>query len=329
MDHYRAYRIHRTPRGIEARLEDLSSRAPVPGEVVIEASYSSINYKDALAVTGAGKIMRHFPLVAGIDVSGVVTASAHPDFREGDDVLVTGCGLGEHRDGGFAQRVFVPGDSVVRIPDGLDMRSAMGLGTAGFTAALAVERMERNGQSPGCGPVAVTGATGGVGSIAIDILAGRGYEVVALSRKEDARAYLLDLGATAVLGMAGLAMGRKPLESAQWGGAVDNVGGEVLGWLTRCVSPGANIACVGLAGGTELNTTVMPLILRGVSLLGINCDLCSRQHRQRLWKRLATDLRPRHLDRIVSRQVALEDLPTVVAGYLDGTVVGRSLVVIR
>jgi NADPH2:quinone reductase len=319
----RAFRIH--DRQGAARLETLPLDELSAGEVVIRACYSSINYKDALAATGRGKILRRFPLVGGIDVAGVVESSGDARIRAGDVVLVTGCGLGESHDGGFAERVRVPADWVVPLPAGLSLREAMVLGTAGFTAALAIDRLEQNGQTPAHGPVLVSGATGGVGSVAVDLLAGRGYEVVALSRKPDADGYLAALGADRVLGPDAV-HGEAPLEAAQWGGAIDNVGGAVLAWLTRTVKPWGSIAGIGLAGGAELHTTVMPFILRGISLLGITSANCPVARRQRVWQRLVTDLKPRHLDRMLAGVVTLETLPGVFERVLSGEHRGRFLV---
>lgn len=320
----RAFRIH-DQQGT-ARLETLQLDELSPGEVVIRACYSSVNYKDALAATGRGRILRRFPLVGGIDVAGVVEHSGDDRFRAGDAVLVTGCGLGESHDGGYAERVRVPADWVVPLPAGFSLREAMVLGTAGFTAALAIDRLEQNGQTPAHGPVLVSGATGGVGSVAVDLLAGRGYEVVALSRKPDTGGYLAALGASRVLDTAEAVHGDAPLEKAQWGGAIDNVGGDVLAWLTRTVKPWGSIAGIGLAGGAELHTTVMPFILRGISLLGITSANCPVERRQRVWQRLATDLKPRHLERMVAGVVTLDTLPDVFGRVLSGDHRGRFLV---
>jgi NADPH2:quinone reductase len=293
---------------------------------VIRVSHSDINYKDALAATGAGKILRRYPLVGGIDLAGVVEASSDARYRAGAAVLVTGCGLSETHDGGYAQFARVPGDWVIPMPEGLDAFTAMALGTAGFTAALAIHRMEQNGQSPSGGPIAVTGASGGVGSIAVDMLAARGYRVVAVSGKAAAAGYLKELGAAEVLTRQDLELGSRPLENARFAGAVDNVGGEVLAWLTRTVDFWGNIASIGMAGSAELKTTVMPFILRGVSLLGINSSATRREMRLAVWKRIATDLRPRHLERIVTRTIAFDELPGAFAAYLEGAVTGRTVV---
>lgn len=326
---FKAYRIHQRDGRIVAGFEDLTLDALTPGEVVIRAQYSSINYKDALAATGKGKILRRFPLNGGIDVAGTVESSTDKRFRKGQKVLVTGSGIGEETDGGFAEFVRVGAQWVIPIPDGLDARSAMGVGTAGFTAALAITRMEHNGLSPKGGPVVVTGATGGVGSCAIDMLSGRGYEVVAVTGKADAQTYLKKLGAHTILLRSDIDLGKRPLERAQWQGAIDNVGGDLLTWLTRTTDWWGSIASIGLAGSHELHTTVMPFILRGVNLLGINSMATPRKLRLKVWDRIATDLKPKHLRLIASRTVPFAELPAAFDDYLAGRVVGRAVVRIR
>ena len=288
--------------------------------------YSTINYKDALAATGAGPILRRFPLVGGIDLAGEVVSSDDARYRPGQKVLVTGCGLSETHDGGYSEYARVRGDWVIPLPAGLDERAAMQLGTAGFTAALAIHRMEQNGQAPGNGPVLVTGASGGVGSLAVNMLAGRGYEVVALTGKRDAADYLGELGAARVLPRQELEFGSRPLEKALWAGAVDNLGGETLAWLTRTVDFWGNIASIGLAAGPELRTTVMPFILRGVNLLGINSVETPRELRLGVWERIATDLKPAALDRISGRFVDFSELPAQFSAYVAGKVTGRIVV---
>jgi acrylyl-CoA reductase (NADPH) len=327
---FSALRVHRDAAGtVRAGLEALTLDDLSPGEVVIRSHYSSVNYKDALAATGKGKILRRFPLVAGVDVAGEVLSSVDAGFHEGEQVLVTGCGLGESHDGGFSQVVRVPAEWVVPLPQRLSLFDAMALGTAGFTAALAIDRLEQNGLTPGQGPVAVTGASGGVGSIAIDLLSGRGYEVVALSRRPATKAYLQSLGAAAVLDTKTVSASDKPLETARWAGAIDNVGGELLGWLTRTVQPWGSIASIGLAGGVELHTTVMPFILRGVSILGITSANCPMERRLQVWNRLVSDLQPRHLDKIVAGTVALDELSGVFETVLSGQHRGRYVVDLR
>jgi NADPH2:quinone reductase len=323
---FKAFRIHEIDRKIVAKFEQLTLDDLGPGEVVVRVTHSDINYKDALAATGAGRILRKYPLVGGIDLAGVVESSSDARYRPGDAVLVTGCGLSETHDGGYAEYARLSGGWVIPMPPGLDAFKAMSLGTAGFTAALAIHRMEHNGQTPAKGPIAVTGATGGVGSIAIDMLAGRGYEVIAVSGKPESTEYLKMLGASQVLLRADIDYGKRPLEAARFAGAIDNVGGEMLTWLTRTVDFWGNIASIGLAGSAELHTTVMPFILRGVNLLGINSSATLREMRLKVWERIATDLKPRHLDRIATRTIAFDDLPGAFDAYLKGTVTGRTVV---
>lgn len=326
MKSFRAFRIHDENKKIVARFEDLNLGDLAPGDVVVRVTHSGINYKDALAATGTGKILRRYPLVGGIDLAGVVESSSDARFRAGEHVLVTGCGLSETHDGGYTEYARVPADWVIAMPKGLDARAAMSLGTAGFTAALAIHLMERNEQTPGVGPIVVTGASGGVGSIAIDMLAGRGYEVIAVSGKAHATEYLKSLGAARVLARGEIDYGSKPLEAIRFGGAIDNVGGKTLAWLTRTVGFRGNIASIGLVGGAELSTTVMPFILRGVNLLGINSSATPRDLRLAVWERIATDLAPRHLARIVTRTVAFADLPGAFAPLIEGGMLGRTLV---
>jgi NADPH2:quinone reductase len=326
MDRFKVFRIHadgdRVTAGFEqATLDELSA-----GEVVIRVAYSSINYKDALAATGEGKILRTSPLVGGIDLSGTVASSQDPRYRQGEAVLVTGCGLSETRDGGYAEYARVPGDAVIGVPAGLDLRTAMGVGTAGFAAALGIDRMELLGLAPGRGPVVVTGASGGVGTLATDMLSARGHEVVAVSGKATLDDYLRTLGAARILRRQDIDLGKRPLERALWAGAVDNVGGEVLAWLTRTVDTNGSIASIGLAGGADLKTTVMPFILRGVNLLGVNSTATAREPRLALWRRIATDLKPRHFDQVITREIAFDELPGAFADYIGGRIHGRTIV---
>jgi acrylyl-CoA reductase (NADPH) len=323
---FTAYRIHQRDRGVEARFEQLTLEDLSPGEVVIRVSHSSINYKDALAATGAGRILRRYPLVGGIDLAGSVEQSGDPAYKRGDAVLVTGCGLSETRDGGYAQFARVPASAVVAMPPGLDALSAMALGTAGFAAARGIMRMEINGQTPALGPIVVTGATGGVGSLAIDMLSAKGYEVIALTGKPDSEAYLRALGASALLLRSELKFDKQGLESARWGGAIDNCGGETLSWLLRTTHEGGNVASIGMAGGADLHATVMPFILRGVGLLGVNSSAALRDVREAVWARLSSDLKPRHLDRIVTRSIDFKELPATFESYLKASVIGRTVV---
>ena len=322
---FRVFRIenhHDTIRGAvsTAIIDELP-----PGDVLIRASYSSVNYKDALAATGAGKIVRRFPMIGGIDVAGVVEVSTDPRFSAGDEVLVTGYDLGVSHDGGYAAMVRVPADWVVPLPPGMTLFDAMAFGTAGFTAGLPVHRLEHLGLHPGQGPVIVTGATGGVGSIAVASLARLGYEVTALTGKDAEHEYLRALGAASILSRHTLAMGTRPLEKAVWAGAIDAVGGDTLAWLTRTTSPWGGIASAGLTGGTQLHTTVMPFILRGVSLIGIDSVTCPMEVRREVWRRLASDMRPADLSGI-STEIGLDDLPEAFATLLHGRARGRFVV---
>ena len=326
MKTFRALRVH---EGVPGALEDITLDDLASEGVLIEAHYSSVNYKDALAGAARGKILRRFPLVAGVDVAGTVVESDDTRFAPGNQVLVTGCGLGESHNGGFAEYVRVPANWVVPLPEGLSLFEAMALGTAGFTAALAIDRLEQNGLQVGQGPVIVTGASGGVGSIAIDLLSHYGYEVIAMSRKPGASDYLHTLGATEIMDATSVVSETRRLEQARWAAAIDNVGGEVLAWLTRTIRPWGSIASIGLAGGQELHTTVMPFILRGVSLLGITSANCPMARRLRVWRRLVTDLKPRNLDKIVADTVALDELPALFETVLSGRHLGRYVVQLR
>jgi acrylyl-CoA reductase (NADPH) len=326
MQGFRAFRIHQQDGKVVSRMETINLDALSDGDVVVRVRYSTINFKDALAATGAGKILRRYPLVGGIDLSGEVVTSTDPAFTPGQKVLVTGGGLSETHDGGYAEYARLQADQLLSIPDGLDEFQVMAIGTAGFTAALAIHRMEQMGQQPDAGEVVVTGATGGVGSLAIDMLAGLGYSVVAVTGKPSATEYLRQLGAARVLMRDQIDLGKRPMEEAQFAGAIDNVGGELLTWLTRTMSFWGNIASIGLAASPELKTTVLPFILRGVSLLGINSVYTPRAVRLQVWKRLANDLKPRHLDKIVTRTIDFDALPTAFDAYLKGGIIGRTVV---
>jgi NADPH2:quinone reductase len=326
MESFRAFRIDQDNDRIvagfcELGLDDLSA-----GDVVIKVSHSTINYKDALAATGAGKILRTYPLVGGIDLAGTVVSSEDERLEPGAEVLVNGCGLSETVDGGYAEYARVNSESVVPVPAGMTAAQAMQIGTAGYTAALAIQRMEQNSQLPENGPIVVTGASGGVGSIAVDMLDGRGYEVVALTGKAEQAEYLKSIGAHEVLLRGEVDLGNRPMEKARWGGAIDNLGGDVLTWLTRTVKYGGNIASIGLAASPTLNTTVLPFILRAVCLLGINSVDTPRKLRLQVWQRIGGDLRPRHLDEISGRTIEFDELPDAFQAYIDGTVTGRTVV---
>jgi NADPH2:quinone reductase len=325
MQSFRAFRIFNEDNRIHGKLVEMTLDALTPGDVVIRSAWSGVNYKDALAGTGRGKILKRFPLNGGIDVSGIVESSGDSRFTPGDRVLVTGYDLGVAQDGGYSAFVRVPGDWVVPLPDGLSLFDAMALGTAGFTAALAVVLLERHGLAPGRGPVAVTGATGGVGSIAIACLAKRGYDVTAITGKDGEHEYLRQLGAREVLSRQALQMGTRPLEKATWAGAVDALGGDMLAWLTRTTNYWGAVASCGLAAGTELHTTVMPFILRGVSLIGVDSVMCPMDIRRHVWQRLATDLKPASLSTI-AHEITLDGLERAFTTLLDGAARGRHVV---
>jgi acrylyl-CoA reductase (NADPH) len=329
MDRFRAYRIDEKDGKIVAGFQELTVDDLTEGNVVVRVSHSTINYKDALAATGAGKILRRYPLNGGIDLAGVVVSSEDAEFQPGTEVLVNGCGLSETLDGGYSEMARVNSKSLVAIPDGMSTFEAMQIGTAGYTAALAIHRMEQNGQLPDGGPIVVTGATGGVGSIAIDMLAGRGYEAVALTGKASEEAYLRGIGASQILLRDELDLGKRPMEKAQWAGAIDNLGGDYLTWLTRTVDYGGNIASIGLAASHKLETTVLPFILRAVCLLGINSVDTPSDLRRTVWARIGGDLKPQHLDTIGSRIISFDELPDAFQAYIDGTVTGRTVIEIQ
>ena len=322
---FRAFRIH-GDGGHRAGIETLSLDDLAPGEVVVKAAYSSVNYKDALAGTGTGKILRRFPMVGGIDVAGHVVASSDPRFKEGDAVLCTGSGLSETRDGGYSEFVRLEAKWTIPLPPGLSLRESMVLGTAGFTAALALFRLVENRQTPAHGPLVVTGATGGVGMLAIDILTRAGYDAHAISGKPEHADFLRGIGAREIFPRDTLASATRPLENARWAGAIDNVGDPALAALTRVIQPYGNIASCGLAGGPGLATTVMPFIIRGVSLLGIASAGTALGQREQVWERLAGPWKPAHLDAICTRETTLDDLPGVFPAMMAGQSFGRTVV---
>jgi NADPH2:quinone reductase len=326
MTTFRAYRIDDNDGRVVAGFTDMAIDELTAGNVLIKVSHSTINYKDALAATGTAPILRRYPLNGGIDLAGVVESSDDADLQPGTAVLVNGCGLGETVDGGYAEYARVDSNSVVPVPEGMTALEAMQIGTAGYTAALAIHRMEQNGQRPENGPVVVTGATGGVGSIAIDMLDSRGYEAVAVTGKADEEEYLKRIGARRILLRDQIDFGKRPMEKAEWAGAIDNLGGDYLAWLTRTVDYGGNIASIGLASGVKLETTVMPFILRAVCLLGINSVDTPRDLRLAVWRRIGGDLRPRHLEAIGGRIIGFDELPGAFQAFMDGTVTGRIVV---
>jgi len=324
-DRFNAFRIHHDDGGHRSGLEPIGLDQLSPGQVVIRAQWSSVNYKDALAGTGSGRILRRFPLVGGIDVAGTVVASTDPAFGEGDAVLATGCGLSETVDGGYSQYVRLDAGAVIAQPAGLDAREAMILGTAGFTAALALLRLLDNRLTPAHGPLAVTGATGGVGSLAVDIFSRAGFQVHAISGKADQADFLRELGASEVLPREALAPG-KPMASARFGGGLDNAGGPMLASLLAQTVPYGSVVSAGLAASPALDMTVMPFIIRGVSLLGVSSSSAPRALRELVWEKLGGPWKPRHLDAICTREIGLDGLPAVFEQMLGGASLGRTVV---
>ena len=326
MQTFKAYRTFQDDSRIASRFVDLSLEELDPGDVVIRTKYSTINYKDALSYNGTGRIMRKYPTVAGIDMAGTVERSNDSRWKRGDKVIVTGYDLGVAHDGGYAELVRVPADWVVRRPESMTAFDAMTLGTAGFTAALAIHLMEHNGLKPESGRVAVTGATGGVGSVAIEILAKESYNVVAITGKEREAEYLKGIGASEVLLRQSLDFSRiKPLDKSTWAGAIDNLGGDMLAWLLSTVQVGGTVAAVGLAADMKLTTTVAPFILRGASLLGVDSVNCPMDVRQTLWNKLAVKWRPDRVHDQV-RTIDFDELPEHFDAYLKGMVRGRTVV---
>ena len=324
MTRFTAFRLHEGAERPDGRLVELSVDELSPGDVTIRVAYSSLNYKDALAAAGMNKLVTRFPRIGGIDLAGTVAASRDDRFRAGDPVVVHGFGIGIDHDGGHAQYARVAADWVMPLPRGLDLLEAASLGVAGYTAGLSLHLMELNGLEPGRGAVVVTGATGGVASVAIDMLAQRGYRVTAITGKAAEERYLRELGASEVLMRRDLEMGRRPLEKARWAGAIDSVGGETLAWLTRTMQPEGVITSFGNAGGAELNTTVMPFILRGVRLIGINAN-SPMPLREVVWAKIAGEYRPSHL-REIARLIALGELPEAMARMLKSETRGRTVV---
>jgi acrylyl-CoA reductase (NADPH) len=326
MERFKAFRVYNEDGRIAGRVTEIGLDDLAPGEVVFKTAYSSINYKDALAATGAGgKVIRRYPLVGGIDAAGTIISSTDARFRPGEEVICTSYEMGVAHDGGYAQYCRVPADWVVPRPLGLTLFEAMALGTAGYTAGLAIELLELNGLKPENGAVLVNGATGGVATLAIDMLAKQGYRVTALTSKPQERDFLLALGAAEVQDRSKLETSKRPLEKALWSAAFDSVGGEQLAWLTRTMQPHGLIASFGNAGGIEFTTTVLPFILRGVRLIGIDSAATPMPLRRRVWARLAADLKPRHLDTI-AKTITLADLPQHFEALLKGGHRGRTVV---
>ena len=327
MDKFRAFRLEEVDRKIRAGFVDMTLDDLDPGEVVVRVAYSDVNYKDALAATGKGKILRRAACVGGIDLSGTVVSSRDARLAKGDAVLAVGFDLGVAHHGGYAQYARVPADWLVKLPQGMTLWEAMAFGTAGFTAGLGIVRMEQNGLRPENGPVIVNGATGGVGSIAIASLAKLGYQVIALTGKERESDWLKKLGAKEVKHRGEIDFSKtKPLDKATWAGAVDSLGGEVLAWMASTMRMNGVIASIGLAASPGLNTTVLPFILRGVSLLGINStDAPSQELRREVWRRLGADMKPPLLKEMC-RTIAFAELPKVFDDFIESRVSRRVVV---
>ena len=321
-----ALRIHEEDEKTQARLERISLEELTEGEVVIKNSYSGINYKDALAVTGAGKILRSFPLVGGVDVAGTVVESKDPRFKEGDSVIAACSGLSETNDGGYAEYSRLTKEAAIALPEKMDLRTSMAIGTAGFAAGLAIYIMTLNKQMPSMGPVAVTGASGGVGSIATNMLSSMGYEVAAITGKKQNEEYLKQLGASSVIVASENEIGTRPLEKAIFGGAIDNLGGEMLSWLLRATQPEGNVASIGLAADFKLSTNVMPFILRGVNLLGVNSTTLPNDFKQMIWEQIAEKMIPVDIEKIITKEVLLEDAIPEFQGLLDASITGRTII---
>lgn len=326
MESFRVFRIYQKPTGIYGQVELATLSDLSAGDVLIKAAYSSVNYKDALAANGPAKIVTTFPLIGGVDVAGTVESSIDERFKVGDKVLVTGYDMSISHNGGYAEYVQVPAEWVVPLPQNLSLRNAMILGTAGFTAALCLHKMQQNGQLPSQGPVLVTGATGGVGSLAIMFLASKGYEVTAMTGKPDEERYLRELGATTVLDRGSVNFSDRPLERSDWSGAIDNVGGELLSWLLKTVQPWGNICSVGLAGGVNFDTSVLPFILRGVSLLGITSAGCPTGLRHQIWQEISRSDVILSLEKLAISDIQLDDLNNTFDAMLNGETKGRTVV---
>ncbi|MEB4593037.1 MDR family oxidoreductase [Candidatus Thiothrix sp. Deng01] len=296
-----------------------------PGEVLVDVAYSSVNYKDGLAVTGTGKIIRSFPMVPGVDFAGTVVESASDRFKPGDEVILTGWGVGERHWGGYAQKARVQADWLTPMPKGLDARKAMIIGTAGFTAMLCVMTLEEAGVKPDSGDVLVTGAAGGVGSVSVLLLSQLGYPVTAVTGRPETQEFLTELGAKDFIDRAVMQEPARPLETQRWAGAVDVVGGDILARILAEMAYGGAVAACGLANSHELHTTVMPFILRNVSLRGVDSVSCPQQRRIQAWERLA-ELLPESAYANIGCAVALEEVPQIAWEIIGGKIQGRMLV---
>lgn len=324
--HFRALVLNEQDGQIHAAVQDVATESLPAGDVTIAVAFSSMNYKDALAVTNVGKIVRSFPMAPGIDLAGTVVESQSPQFKPGDQVLVTGWGIGERHWGGYSQLARVRSEWVVPVPSGMSLHQAMGIGTAGFTAMLCVMALEEHGLRPGSREIVVTGAGGGVGSVAVALLAERGYTIAASTGRAELHEYLTTLGAASIVSREEIMNDpKRPLSTERWGGAVDTVGGQTLSAVIRSLAYGASAAACGLAGGSDVPLTVMPFILRGVSLLGIDSVMCPPERRITAWQRLAQELSAAKLDQMV-QTIALADVPVYSQQILHGQVRGRIVV---
>jgi acrylyl-CoA reductase (NADPH) len=324
---FRAFVVNKTGEGFSAGFKELTQADLPPGEVLIKVAYSSVNYKDGLASIPEGRIVRSYPFVPGVDLAGIVAESNDSRFKTGDEVIATSYELGVSHYGGYSEYARVKADWIVPLPDGLTLKEAMALGTAGFTAALAIHQLEKNGLKPQNGPVLVTGATGGVGSVGISILSNLGYTVVASTGKTSEHDYLRELGASEIISREETsAESNRPLEKERWAGSLDSVGGSTLAYLLRTTKYGGSIAAFGNTGGPNLNTTVFPFILRAINLLGIESVNCPMELRDQLWHRLASNYKPRHLLDMIGHEVPFEELPQALATILKGGTRGRTII---
>ena len=323
---FKCFRIDQADDKIVSGLQSISMDDINPGEITLKTEYSSINYKDALAATGKGKILRSFPLIGGVDVAGEVVESDDPRFDPGDKVIAACSGLSETNDGGYSEYARINSEAAIELPKQMDTRTAMAIGTAGFAAGLAIFKMKLNKQTPEMGPIVVTGATGGVGSIAIDMLSSSGFETTAITRKKTHDEYLKAIGTTNIVCLEEMELGERPLEKAQFGGGIDNVGGDLLSWVLRSTVPEGNVASIGLAADFKLPTNVMPFILRGVNLLGVNSTTLPNAVKQEVWDDIANNMSPQKIDQIVTKEVTLEELPDQFLAFIEGSIVGRVLV---
>jgi acrylyl-CoA reductase (NADPH) len=310
---------------VAARIGELEESALPPGDVTVDVAYSTLNYKDGMVLNGLGRLVRNYPHVPGIDFSGAVAESSSADFKKGDQVVLTGWGVGEQRWGGYAQKARVKASELVKLPHGLSLQQAMTIGTAGFTAMLAAIALEQHGLKPDGGEVLVTGASGGVGSVAVAILAAWKYSVTASTGRAANGDYLKALGATAIIDRAEIAQPKRPLDSERWAGCIDAVGGPTLACVLSQLKYGMSVASCGLAGGNELATTVIPFLLRGVNLLGIDSVRCPMQRRQDAWRRIAADVPLAKLD-AMAETVPLADVAGLAGRILKGEVRGRVVV---